>query len=203
MVRFSLFQANHWCLSSTWGSSVERLYRAMIYYVLVRKTQLLNRKNKRMSCRRPISIQHKLICSAAVFSWDRLHISIVKIKMSAGLASSMLYTAARYIPSLVNKYNSFNKYETHLTSFAFVQAKKKIWMKPEDTRGCVIFPLLEKSSGNLAPGSARDMWAMAATCPQTTHAWCHAAAMDGWSLPCSPHGAAASFKSQMCLLFIF
>jgi len=37
----------------------------------------------------------------------------------------MLYTAARYIPSLVNKYNSFKKYETHLTSFAFVQAKKK------------------------------------------------------------------------------
>lgn len=37
---------------------------------------------------------------------------------------------------------------------------------------------------------------MAATCPQTTHAWCHAAAMDGWSLPCSPHGAAASLVNH-------
>lgn len=77
--------------------------------------------------------------SSCIFR-DRLHISIVKIKMSTGLASSMLYTAARYIPSLVNKYNSFNKYETHLTSFAFVQAKKKIWMKPEDTRLCNLPP---------------------------------------------------------------
>lgn len=103
--------------------------------------------------------------SSCIFR-DRLHISIVKIKMSTGLASSMLYTAARYIPSLVNKYNSFNKYETHLTSFAFVQGKKKYeWS--QKIRGYVIFPLLEKSSGNLAPGSARDMWAMAATCPQT------------------------------------
>lgn len=52
----------------------------------------------------------------------------------------MLYTAARYIPSLVNKYNSFNKYETHLTSFAFVQAKKNMNEARRYTRLCNLPP---------------------------------------------------------------
>lgn len=72
-----------------------------VHYFSVRETHLLNRKNKRMSCGPPISIQHKLICWAAVFCWDRLHIFIVRIKMSTGLVSFTLPISACYTPSLI------------------------------------------------------------------------------------------------------